>query len=77
MLVLIIISIICIIKKKKTMPIIFGFQLLKSFLIIATAPDCFFMYYLPIYLTGYFILVLSILNIFNNKDKEEKNSILI
>ena len=59
------------------MPIIFGFQLLKSFLIIATAPDCFFMYYLPIYMTGYFILVLSIVNIIINKNKEEKISILI
>ena len=59
------------------MPLVFGFQLLKSFLIIATAPDCFFMYYLPIYMTGYFMLALIIVNCINNKRKKIFNSILI
>ena len=73
MIIMIVVSIICIIKKKFIIPIIFGTQLLKAFAIIYTAPDCFFMYYLPTYMTGYVILTMLIICL---KDKN-KQSILI
>lgn len=68
MIIMIIISIICLIKKKFIMPLIFGMQLLKAFAIIYSAPDCFFMYYLPTYMTGYVILTMFIICL---KDKNK------
>ena len=75
--ILIVVSLICLYRKKYIMPIVFGFQLLKVVLIIITAPDCFFMYYLPIYMTGYTILALIIANHINSKKQNTQNNVLI
>lgn len=75
--IMIAISIVCLVKKKYIMPLVFGTQLLKSFGIMLTAPDCFFMYYLPTYLTGYFIGILLLITFLYNKKREEKIDILI
>ena len=73
MIILLVISIICITKKKFVMPIVFGMQLLKALAIIVTAPDCFFMYYLPTYITGYLVLAIFIIS---NRKKEEKDILI-
>lgn len=69
---IIIVTVLCIIslfKKKWISLFIFGIILLKAIAIILTAPDTFFMYYLPIYLVGYFMLMLAIvLKIDKNKE---------
>ena len=61
--------IISLIKRKWISFLTFGIILLKAVAIMLTAPDTFFMYYLPIYLVGYFTLILAIvLKIDKNKD---------
>lgn len=61
--------IISLIKRKWISFFTFGIILLKAVAIMLTAPDTFFMYYLPIYLVGYFTLILAIvLKIDKNKN---------
>lgn len=55
-----ILCIICLIKRKWITLLTLGISLAKAFAIILTAPDTFFMYYLPIYIVGYFMLALII-----------------
>lgn len=75
--IMIIVSIFCLAKKKFIMPLILGIQLIKTLAIIITAPDCFFMYYLPTYLTGYFIAMVCLIAWLYNRNNKEKVDIMI
>lgn len=68
-----ILIIVCIFKKNWMLFFTFGVILAKSFAIILTAPDCFFMYYLPIYLVGAFMLWLVITQFIYNKRNKNNN----
>ena len=59
--------IVCLIKKKWALFFTLGVILAKVFAIILTAPDCFFMYYLPAYLVGAFLLWLFIVKCIVNR----------
>ncbi len=70
--------IVCLIKKKWALFFTLGVILAKVFVIILTAPDCFFMYYLPAYLVGAFLLWLFIVQcIVNRQNKENKVKLLV
>ena len=70
--------IVCLIKKKWALFFTLGVILAKVFAIILTAPDCFFMYYLPAYLVGAFLLWLFIVQcIVNRQNKENKVKLLV
>lgn len=68
--------IVCLIKKKWALFFTLGVILAKVFAIILTAPDCFFMYYLPAYLVGAFLLWLFIVQCIVNRQNKNKKTII-
>lgn len=59
-------------KREKFEAIIIGSVLIKTILVFLTAPDSFFMYYLPEYLIGYILLVYSVVKICIKKEEKNK-----
>lgn len=77
MVIVTILIIVCLIKKNWALFFTFGVIIAKAFAIILTAPDCFFMYYLPIYQVGSFMLWLTIVQfIYNRRNVSSKVKIL-
>lgn len=70
MIIIAILIFVCLIKKNWMLFFTFGAILAKALAIILTAPDCFFMYYLPIYLVGAFMLWLGIITLILDKIKK-------
>ena len=67
LLVLITFSIFAMIKYKNINSLIFLGIILKTIIIFLTAPMSFFMYYLPVYLQGYIIILFFIINFILSK----------